>query len=566
MSPSQVQKNRFLPLQKILQFAEKLSPMSSFFKVKAVALGLLFCLSIATSAALAADEEGKSEAQPGFVYVNGARVIGVFGSNGPLTQAERVKLIQSRVDKVFCKADFDPAKFRPADDEFGTRIFYGEDLIMLVSNEEAQSIKISSKALALDYIKRLKDISAAYKQDTRPGRLALGVLGTMGGLLLLIFFISNLGALSANFSHSVTERVKTLRPGYQGPVVRDLLELSVSFLARSVFFFVFVGCLHFYVFWVLNYFPWTKIYGLQLLDKTIAPLNNGLHALSEYIPSLFVLMVICYLTYAALALLRFFFTEVGKANLIIGDFDSELAEPTYKIVKALTIFMSVVVAAPYLPGWDSPAFKQVGLFIGLLVSLGSTGAIGHLVAGVVLTYTRAFKIGDRVRIGEYTGDITERTLFTTRLKTIKNEIITIHNGQVITADIVNYSVQARDEGVILHTSVTIGYDAPWRQVHELLIEAAKDCPQILSEPAPFVLQRALNDFFVEYEINAYTKAAHQMVGIYSDLHSKIQDRFNEAGVEIMSPHYASLRDGNETTIPAANRKGDYTAPGFRIKH
>lgn len=564
MSLSQVLKSCCFTLHKWSEVEEMLFCKTTFFKVRALLLSLLLCFSIATGAALASDEEGKSEVQPGYVYVNGARVIGVFGSNGPLTQAERLKLIQSRVDTVFSKADFDPEKFRPADDEFGTRIFYGEDLIMLVSNEEAQSIKISSKALALDYIKRLKDVSAAYRRDTRPGRLALGVLGTLGGLLLLIVFLSNLGALSSKFSHSVTERVKTLRPSYQGPVVRDLLELSVSFLARSVFFFVFVGCLHFYVFWVLDYFPWTKIYGLQLLDKTIAPLNNGLHAMSEYIPSLFVLMVICYLTYAALALLKFLFTEIGKANLIIGDFDSELAEPTYKIVKALTIFMAVVVAAPYLPGWDSPAFKQVGLFIGLLVSLGSTGAIGHLVAGVVLTYTRAFKIGDRVRIGEYTGDITERTLFTTRLKTIKNEIVTIHNGQVITADIVNYSAQARDQGVILHTSVTIGYDAPWRQVHSLLIEAAKDCNGILSEPEPFVLQRALNDFYVEYEINAYTRAAHQMVGIYSELHGKIQDRFNEAGVEIMSPHYASLRDGNETTIPAANRKGDYSAPGFRI--
>ncbi len=564
MSPSQVLKSRCLSLPKFLAVKAMLPQRTTFFKVIALALSLLICLSATTGAVLASDEDRKSEEQPGFIYVDGVRVIGVFGSNGPLSKVERLKLIQSRVDTVFSKGDFDAEKFRAVEDEFGTRIFYGEDSIMLVSNEEAQSIKISSKALALDYIKRLKEVSADYQRDTKPGRLALGVLGALGGLLLLVFFISNLGTLSGKFSHSVTERVKTLRPGYRGPVVRDLLELSVSFLARSVFFFVFLGCLHFYVFWVLNYFPWTKIYGLQLLDKTIAPLNNGLHALSEYIPSLFVLMVICYLTYATLALLRFLFTEIGKANLIVGDFDSELAEPTYKIVKALTIFMAVVVAAPYLPGWESPAFKQVGLFIGLLVSLGSTGAIGHLVAGVVLTYTRAFKIGDRVRIGEYTGDITERTLFTTRLKTIKNEIVTIHNGQVITADIVNFSAQARDQGVILHTSVTIGYDAPWRQVHSLLLEAAKDCSGILSEPEPFVLQRALNDFYVEYEINAYTKAAHQMVGIYSELHSKIQDRFNEAGVEIMSPHYASLRDGNETTIPAANRKADYSAPGFRI--
>lgn len=502
----------------------------------------------APSSAQEEKKDNSIEDQPGYVYVDGIRVIGVFGSNGPLSKEERVKQIQSRVDNAYGRRDFDPAKFHLVDDEFGTRIFYGEENIMLVANEEAQSIKISSKALATDYLKRLNEAALHYQKDSRTDRLALGALGTIAGFIALIFLISKFGTLTDSLSIAMVTKLNLLLPNTKTDVIKDFLTLTVSFVSRTTFFVFWVGCLFFYVCTVLNFFPWTKVYGHQLLERTMAPLTTGLHDVSDYIPNFFIILIIGYFTYGALALFHFVFEEIGKGKLSIPDFDSDWAEPTYKLIKALTLFLAIIVAAPYLPGWDSPAFKQMGLFIGLLVSLGSTGAVGHLVAGVVLTYTRAFKIGDRVKIGEHTGDVIERTLFTTRLKTIKNEAVTVHNGQVITSEIINYSTNAHAAGLILHTSVTIGYDAPWRQVHELLIAAASDCPDLLSEPKPFVLQRALDDFFVEYEINAYTNNAHEMVRIYSELHQAIQDRFNAAQVEIMSPHYAAIRNGNKSTV------------------
>jgi small-conductance mechanosensitive channel len=494
-------------------------------------------------------KDNRLEDQPGYVYVDGIRVIGVFGSNGPLSKEERIKQIQSRVDNAYGRRDFDPSKFHIVDDEFGTRIFYGEENIMLVANEEAQSIKISSRALATDYIKRLNEAASHYKKDSRTNRLVLGALGSVAGFITLIFLFSRFGTLTDSLSVALVTKLNLLLPGTRTDVLKDFLTLTVSFVSRTAFFVFWVGCLFFYVCTVLNYFPWTKVYGHQLLERTMAPLTTGLHDFSDYIPNFFIILIIGYFTYGALALFHFVFTEIGKGELSLPDFDRDWAEPTYKLIKALTIFMAIIVAAPYLPGWESPAFKQMGLFIGLLVSLGSTGAVGHLVAGVVLTYTRAFKIGDRVKIGEHTGDVIERTLFTTRIKTIKNEAITVHNGQVITSEIINYSTNALATGLILHTSVTIGYDAPWRQVHQLLIDAASDCPDLLTDPKPFVLQRALDDFFVEYEINAYTNKAHEMVRIYSELHQAIQDRFNAAQVEIMSPHYGAIRNGNKSTIP-----------------
>jgi small-conductance mechanosensitive channel len=177
---------------------------------------------------------------------------------------------------------------------------------------------------------------------------------------------------------------------------------------------------------------------------------------------------------------------------------------------------------------------------------------------------RAFRIGDRVRISDTVGDVIEKTLLVTRVRTIKNEDITIPNAMILNSHIVNYSAVIDQSGLILHTGVTIGYDAPWRKVHELLIRAALNTKHILKEPAPFVLQTSLNDFYVSYEINAYTDKPSEMAVIYSELHQNIQDSFNAEGVEIMSPHYSSLRDGNHTTIPAENLPVTYVQPPFRI--
>ena len=249
---------------------------------------------------------------------------------------------------------------------------------------------------------------------------------------------------------------------------------------------------------------------------------------------------------------------------MLPGFYQDWAMPTYKIARFLVIAFALVMAFPYLPGSDSPAFKGVSIFLGVLFSLGSSSAVANVVAGVILNYTRAFSIGDRVRIGDVEGDITYKTLLVTHIRTIKNVEITLPNSTVLSGAILNFSTAAKDSALILHTSVTIGYDAPWRRIHELLISAASATQHILKDPQPFVLQTALNDFYVSYQINAYTDHPSKMALIYSDLHQNIQDKFNEGGVEIMSPHYSQLRDGNTVTIPETYRPTDYTAPGMRI--
>ena len=257
--------------------------------------------------------------------------------------------------------------------------------------------------------------------------------------------------------------------------------------------------------------------------------------------------------------------RVEKGTITLSGFYPEWAIPTYQLVRILVIALALVLAFPYLPGSSSPAFQGVSIFIGLLFSLGSTSVVANIVSGVVLTYTRAFRVGDRVRIADTVGDVIEKGLLVTRMRTIKNVEITIPNGMVMGSHIINYSIVSQEHGLILNTTVTLGYDIPWRLIHETLIKAAQATNGILAEPHPFVLQTGLDDFYVSYELNAYTNQPNIMAVIYSELHQNIQDFCNEAGIEILSPHYGALRDGNPSTIPSDYLPKDYQAPPFQIK-
>jgi len=299
----------------------------------------------------------------------------------------------------------------------------------------------------------------------------------------------------------------------------------------------------------------------RLFGYIETPLVKVWHAGVTYLPNIFFILVIVVCTVYLLRFIRFLFSEVERQNISLPGFYPDWAMPSFKITRFLVIAFAVVVAFPYLPGSDSPAFKGVSVFLGVLFSLGSSSAISNVVAGTILTYMRAFTVGDRVKIADTMGDVLEKTLLVTRIRTSKNVDITIPNAMVLGSHIINYSSSAQ---LILNTTVTIGYDVPWRQVHELLIAAARSTERIMDQPAPFVLQTALNDFYVSYELNAYTNDPSAMASIYSELHAQIQDRFNEAGVEIMSPHYSTLRDGNMTTIPSDYLPSDYQPPAHRI--
>ena len=236
--------------------------------------------------------------------------------------------------------------------------------------------------------------------------------------------------------------------------------------------------------------------------------------------------------------MRLFFEAVERGTVTLQNFDADWAAPTYKIVRLGIVAFALIVAYPYIPGSESEAFKGISLFIGIVFSLGSSSAIANIIAGYMMTYRRAFKIGDRVKIGDAIGDVIQTRLQVTHLKSFKNEEIVIPNSQILSTDVINYSSLARTQGLILHTDVGIGYEVPWRQVEAMLMAAAARCAPPASEPPrAFVRLKQLGDFAVSYELNVYCSDVALMLPLYGAMHRHILDVFNEYGVQIMTPAY-----------------------------
>ena len=290
--------------------------------------------------------------------------------------------------------------------------------------------------------------------------------------------------------------------------------------------------------YVLVLFPWTRVLGRNLTNILLQPLKTLATGFLSFIPDLVFLIVLTVITRWALGLVRVFFGSVASGETELRGFEADWAKPTERIVRFALIAMALVIAYPYIPGSGSEAFKGIGVVVGLMFSLGSASVIGNLVAGLGIAFRRAFRVGDRVRIGDTIGEVTQVELLTTYLRSPKNEQIVIPNSLILNNEVVNYSALVRSgAGLIVHTNVGIGYETPWRQVEAMLVQAARRTPGIRAEPEPFVLQRSLGDFAVNYEINAYTDEPRRILATYSDLHRNILDVFNEYGVQIMTPAY-----------------------------
>ena len=320
-------------------------------------------------------------------------------------------------------------------------------------------------------------------------------------------------------------------------------------LLRGLRWLTLLFLLYLYLPFLFSRLSYTRGFGERLLEYVLTPLGFVWTSVIGFIPELIFIVVI---VWVARQLANFVFwlgTRIQSGEVQLEGFYPDWARPTANLIRALIYVFTLIIIWPLLPGSESPAFQGVSVFIGLLLSLGGASTVGNAVSGVILTYMRPFQIGHRVRLGDTVGDVVSKNLLVTRIRTTKNEEITVPNGNLLSGGIVNYSALADTHGLVLHTSVTIGYDVPWPQVHELLIAAAARTPGIEAEPAPFVLQKALQDWYVEYELNATTRDSHAMPRTYSGLHANIQDAFRDAGVEIMSSHYMHVRTGNETTIP-----------------
>ena len=493
----------------------------------------------------------------------------IYSKIGASTPKERAINISRKIEKLY-EDDFlkaDSILVMKSENTFD--IIYGEIIIMSISENDAiwygkgmPELAQSFKETIKNSIVEAKNENSWLKLIARIGLvlLVIGIAWAMIWLIgkgyskLLLFINSKKDKWLKNLSYK----------DYTFLTAEQELQV-VLFLVKIFSWFVYAVLLYITLPIIFSIFPFSRDWADALFHLIWSPFKGVLIAIWEYLPNLFSILVIYFVMKYVIRFVRYIFHEIEAEKLKLSGFHADWAMPTYSIVKFLLYAFMFVLIFPYLPGSDSNIFKGVSVFIGVLFSLGSSSAIANMVAGLVITYMRPFKIGDRIKIGDVTGDVVEKTLLVTRIRTIKNEVITIPNSSVLNGNTTNYSSEAIEKGLIIHTTVTIGYDVPWKDMHQALIDAALRTNLILDEPKPFVLQTSLEDFYVSYQINAYTREAGKQALIYSNLHQNIQDVCNERGIEILSPHYRAARDGNMTTIPADYLPNDYKSPSFNVK-
>jgi small-conductance mechanosensitive channel len=517
----------------------------------------------------AAPRDPEAEERPAPVLIEGEPVLWITAGAGPYTTQFRAERISQRLSDVVRDRTIRDPTVTVVESDGSSELHVGPRLLMVVTPRDATSIGAARTVLAEQYARILETGIRNERLRYAPATLlrsgAYGLVATVIFGVAVWIIVRITGALRARIARGIAARAEALHLAHPDGLTPDRLSRALAaalLLVRIAFVLV---LLDLYLTYTLGLFPWTRAISLKLIGYAFAPVRAVALAVAGYLPKLLFLIVIGAVFNLAIRLVGTFFREIENGRLVFEKFPPEWAAPTNKLVRLLLIAFGVVVAFPYLPASDSPAFTGVSVLVGVLVSMSSTSSLSNIMAGTVLTYTGAFRIGDRVKVGDAFGDIIETSLLATRVRTIKNEDVTIPNSIVLNSAVTNYSREAKTLGLILHTSVTIGYDAPWRQIHGLLIDAALATPGILHEPRPFVWQTALNDFYVTYEINAYTAEPKDMIDIYAVLHSKIQDAFYAAGVEIMSPHFTAIRDGNTVAIPEAQRPPDYRPRGFRIE-
>jgi small-conductance mechanosensitive channel len=492
----------------------------------------------------------------------------VYSKLGSFSAKDRADAISIRIEDLSDNYSFKPDSLKVAESETTVDLVYGESIIMSISENDALWNNDTKEELAKKYQILIGGAVDNYLKETslttlaKEIGLALLVMIIMGALIsyvrtLFLWTAIKIKKQEGKRIHGIKIRNFTLFDANQqvnallnaNTVLKWLIILLLVYIALPILFGI---------------FPWTKDFAGTLFGYILNPLKNIILGFWNYLPNLITILVIVFVFRYVLKGIHFLKSEIEKGNLELSGFYPDWANPTYQIIRVIVFAFMVVVIFPYLPGSDSAVFQGVSVFLGFLFTFGSAGSLSNIIAGLILTYMRLFKIGDRVKIGDVVGDVIEKSLLVTRIRTIKNEIISIPNSTVMGSHTINYSSDAPEKGLIIHSTITIGYDVPWKDMHQALIDAALKTDLVLQEPKPFVLQTSLDDFYVSYEINAYIKEPNKQALIYSMLHQNIQDMCNERGIEIMSPHYRAARDGNTSTIPSTYLGKDYKAPSFNV--
>jgi small-conductance mechanosensitive channel len=495
------------------------------------------------------------------VRLDGETVIWVERGIGPISAKNRARLAAVRLKRIADDPFYTRELVRVEVDAESARIYYRDDLVGMMTIEDAASEGLTPQEAAEQMVASVTDAIARYRARRMPAHLWRAGLTLLGATLVTALLI-----LLLRRAHR--RLVARIEEGKQGALARKLKQRlgvppgKVAEYQRRVLrlvrgFLVLVIVLA----WLQVAFsavPMTRGYAFAFLRYLIDPVQTLWLGFLEHVGDLFFILVVLVLTWYLLRAMRWIAGEARAGSVSLPGVAPEFALPLYKILRLVVIAFAAMIAYPYIPGSSSGAFKGISLFAGALFTLGASGTAGNFIGGIVLVFMGIYRLGDRIRLGDVMGDVVEMNLLVTRVRTPKNEVVSLPNAAILGGQLVNYSTRARQEGVILHTTVSIGYDTPWRQVHELLLAAARGTDGVVELPAPYVLQTELGDFCVNYQVNAYTRSPSDMSRIYSQLHQRIQDEFHRAGVQIMSPHYVA--DPSEPKVVPPEKWADEGSP------
>lgn len=487
------------------------------------------------------------------VVVEGDTLFTLYAKRGGLSPHDRAESFTQNILRLGKRYKMNPDSVYIEPSDNVTDIMYDGKVIASVTDLDALWQSTTREQLAQDYRKIIVHELQQLKEEHSLFQLAKRIFFFV--LVLVIQYL--LYRATTYLYRRLKKKIITLKDTKLKPIsFHDYELLDTDKEVKFLTFFANMGRYLIVLLQLLvtipilfSIFPQTEHIARQIFSYLWFPVKSILRGMGDYIPNLFTIFVIYFVVRYVIKGLRYLTNEIAIGKLKLSGFYPDWAEPTFHIIRFLLYAFMIAMIYPYLPGSNSGVFQGISVFVGLIVSLGSSTVIGNIIAGMVITYMRAFKLGDRIKLNDITGNVIEKTPLVTRVKTPKNELVTIPNSFVMSSHTINYSESARELGLIIHSEVSIGYDAPWRKVHQLLIDAAKATPGVSTEPEPFVLETSLSDFYPVYQINAYIKEADKLPRIYSALFQNIQDKFAAADVEIMSPHYIATRDGNESTIP-----------------
>jgi small-conductance mechanosensitive channel len=493
------------------------------------------------------------------VVVDGETLFRVRGVTA-FPAGERARAIADRIVAAAADRRVPIDTLRIVQTERSNDVMMGDRVLASVLDADAALERVHRDDLAKVYVHVIRQAVDAYRRDREPRSLLTAAGVSLAATVVLVIVLWALvrlwRRLLAFLEDRYAQRVHSLEIQSIQIVHGERIRAAVRTALRLVRAVVLFAVVYLYLSFVLAQFPWTRRAAARLSGYVLGPLGTMGNAILDHLPNLVFLVLLFFVVRYALQLVGLVFSGVERGTVSFAGFEREWAAPTFRIVRVAIIGFALVVAYPYIPGSESAAFKGVSLFFGLVFSLGASSVVGNMMAGYSLIYRRTFKVGDRVRIKDVVGDVTQMGLQVTHVRTVKNEDVVVPNSEILGSEVVNYSTYAAADGLILHTTVGIGYEVPWRQVEAMLLLAASRTPRVRTAPAPFVRQLSLGDFAVQYELNAYCSDAQLMGPLYTALHRNILDVFNEHGVQIMTPAY----EGDPPIPKVVPKEQWYSAP------